>query len=645
MKNRISSIIQKIMDSGTSKTKLVLAAIELVAMVITIFGVIPKCQLLAVLGYIFLIAVLIYTWKKEDYEEIKIIAITIMYFYFVYSTYLGRTNWLGSNFYKIIMFIDIPLGWVLLALSMLFICSIYLIVKPYIKFKYLSSIIVFTLFFDLIVWYPLSFISYYSGVEGKIMDISRLLSSVTEKVLHGNESDATKDKILHDIYKKVSFRAKLYKNGQEYLETDASRFVIENPRAANVVFEHEETILVGKDRYHYSASRVYRPDDFTGVTRAITWSVFPDRFGDDADLEAQGIAASSNAVYLGRRKAGRSMNWWLIFAATFGLFCTVRCYYKKRELRMAAEKAKLEADLKATEKKLYQQYHNAGLYQELLFSQLSREFNDIMASRAKSHLQEYVASLGKNETKKVLNEQGFEATMENIQTSIGDRVHTLKNQWNKYDNMEEDNTGKIVQIILDDLRSLKTVFDVSYSKQALSDIDSTVVNAVPKQYQKIRSLKFIARYFDTQPFETQYVIIANLDRLKSIVSNLLQNSFNAAQRFKLALPKEERRLFLAKLSLVTNIEEYDGKKYYTIAVQDNGGGFPNPAIIYKEPVVSSDTSAGERMGAGTVYIDMFVKRMKGFIQASNEVFEDGYMGAKTKIYIPLVSKEEAEEEL
>lgn len=644
MKNKISSIIQRIMDTGMFKNEFILAA-TVFGSVSTMLGLMPEYQILAIAGYILLIALLAYTWNKEDYEEIKIIAITVMYFYFVYSTYSGRENWLGSNCYKAIMYTGIPLGWVFLMISILFISTICYIVRRYISVKFLVGIISFTFIFDLIVWYPLSFVSYYSGYEGRVKEISRLLYNTTETILHSNESASDKDKALHDLYQKVSMRAKLYKNGQEYLATNPERFIIENPRASNLVFEHEETIKVGNDQYNYSASRVFRPDIVTGVTRAITWSVFPDRFGDDANLEANGIPASSNSVYLGRRKAGRSMNWWLIFEATFGLFCLVMCYWKKDQLKMVADNAKLEADLKATEKKLYQQYHNAGLYQELLFSQLSREFNDIMASRAKSHLQEYVASLGKNETKKVLNEQGFEATMENIQTSIGDRVHTLKNQWNKYDTMDEDSTGKIVQIILDDLRSLKTVFDVSYSKQALSDIDSTVVNAVPKQYQKIRSLKFIANYFDTQPFANQYVIIANLDRLKSIVSNLLQNSFNAAQRFKLALPKEERRLFLAKLLLSTNIEEYDGKKYYTITVQDNGGGFPNPAIIYKEPVVSSDTSAGERMGAGTVYIDMFVKRMKGFIQASNEVFEDGCMGAKTKIYIPLVSKEEAEEEL
>ena len=89
-----------------------------------------------------------------------------------------------------------------------------------------------------------------------------------------------------------------------------------------------------------------------------------------------------------------------------------------------------------------------------------------------------------------------------------------------------------------------------------------------------------------------------------------------------------------------DIEAYKDNLYYIICVQDNGGGFPNPDIIYKEPVVSSDNSRGKRMGAGTVYIDMFVKRMHGFIVASNEVYNDGYLGAKTKIFIPIVSKNE-----
>lgn len=634
MKNKISSIIQKIMDSGTSKSKLILAAIELVAMAIIMFGVIPNCQLLAVLGYIFLIAVLIYTWKKEDYEEIKIIAITIMYFYFVYSTYYGRENWLGSNFYKAVMYTEIPLGWVFLMISILFIITIYDIVRRYISVKNFLGILLFSLIFNLIVWYPLSFVSYYSGYESRVGAVSSLLYNVTDKILQSQLSPLEKDNMLRDIYANVSMRAKLYKNGQEYLITDTERFIIENPKASNLAFKKGKPIEVGDDKYQYSASKVYRPDDLTGVTRAITWSVFPDRFGDDAKLEAHGITASSNDVYLGRRKAGRSMNWWMIYSATFGLFCAAICYWKKRDIKITAK-------LEAAEKK----YRNTSLYQELLFSQLAREFNDIMASRAKSHLQEFVAALDKNEEQKVYSEKGLDKTMEDIKESIGDRVHTLKNKWNKYVDDDKDNIAEIVHVILDDLRDLKQVFDISYPKQKLFDVDRTIMNAVPEEYKKTTSLQFAATYLDAATIDNNLFVRANLYRLKSIVNNLLGNSSGAIQRFYFKLPREERKTFFGKILLSTNVEEYDGKKYYTIIVQDNGGGFPNPAIIYKEPVVSSDTSAGERKGSGTVYIDAFVKMMDGFIEASNEKFEDSYMGAKTKIYIPLVSKEEADEEL
>ena len=92
------------------------------------------------------------------------------------------------------------------------------------------------------------------------------------------------------------------------------------------------------------------------------------------------------------------------------------------------------------------------------------------------------------------------------------------------------------------------------------------------------------------------------------------------------------------IKLSTNIEQREGRLYYTITLEDNGGGFPEPEKIYKVPITSSDKSNGERKGAGTLYINTFVRRMNGFIEASNVVLPDNMIGAKTTIYF-LLNKE------
>lgn len=65
------------------------------------------------------------------------------------------------------------------------------------------------------------------------------------------------------------------------------------------------------------------------------------------------------------------MNLWIIFSALYGLMIvSLYIVNKKKE------------ELEHIENRLKNQYSNTGLYQELLFEQLSREMNDVVASTA-----------------------------------------------------------------------------------------------------------------------------------------------------------------------------------------------------------------------------------------------------------------------
>ena len=131
------------------------------------------------------------------------------------------------------------------------------------------------------------------------------------------------------------------------------------------------------------------------------------------------------------------------------------------------------------------------------------------------------------------------------------------------------------------------------------------------------------------------LVSINKYRLKSIIVNLLQNSDKAILRHKFSISKKEREKYRRHMALTLNTEIYEGKQYFTICLEDNGGGFAKPDKIYYEPIESSDLSRGKRMGSGTIYVGMFVHRMNGIIKAYNRIMSDGNIGACTKILLPL----------
>ena len=98
-------------------------------------------------------------------NEYNVFYITVIYCYFVYSTFNGMSNWLGTAFYSSFKATIFPFGWILLSISIGYIFLVWKLMKTHVKPKELLTIMAIAFAVDLSIWYPVSFESYYSGEE------------------------------------------------------------------------------------------------------------------------------------------------------------------------------------------------------------------------------------------------------------------------------------------------------------------------------------------------------------------------------------------------------------------------------------------------------------------------------------------------
>lgn len=565
---------------------------------------------------LFVARIIISKFWPSNSNESNVLYISIIYSYFVYSTFAGMDNWLGTSFYGFFKKSVFSFAWLLIFITIFYICFVWKLVKKYVKLKEAVLIIVISLFIDLAIWYPVSFESYYSGVEKKNIEVSWLMYNNTVLILQSNKSEEEKKHEINNTFNNYIW-ARLFKNNTLFARTYFTRPNI-NTLAEEESFDTVREFTIGSDHYVYKDIWLNRPSNFSGICKAVTWSLLPYTKNDP------GI----NAVYIKQQRAGRSMNLWIIFAALYGLMgMSLYMFNKKKE------------ELKNIEDRLKSQYSNTGLYQELLFEQLSREMNDVVASTAKAHMQKFVSELKGN--KFVYTDKGLNATMDSIKESVNSKIHDFKNQWAIKEYSEDDsladsyNERHIVDTILKDLESLNTVFDVSYSDFSVSEVEKIIKASLPRQYREAPESEFKYQYLVKDEKIENMLISINKHRLKSIIINLLQNADKAILRHKFSISKQERATYRRYMDLTLDTEIYEDKQYFTICLEDNGGGFAQPNKIYYEPIESSDLSRGKRMGSGTIYVGMFVHRMNGIIKAYNKKMHNGHIGACTKILLPL----------
>ena len=189
------------------------------------------------------------------------------------------------------------------------------------------------------------------------------------------------------------------------------------------------------------------------------------------------------------------------------------------------------------------------------------------------------------------------------------------------------------------MNDIPKVISIKSQKYTIKDILDKLneIGFINGSQRKERGLNFNYNRVKADLIKKNEYCDVNLERIKSIVDNLIGNSIEATNNLRRKF-REEHRQYNRNIFLKTDILEQNGQKYFKISIKDNGGGFPNPEKIYKEVVVSSKTNAdgSKRMGEGTSYINFFVNLYGGKIEASNYFVEEGLLGAKTEIYFPII---------
>lgn len=530
--------------------------------------------------------------------------------------------------------IFIPVSLFLLSISIFYIALTYCIGRKYIKTSSFLIVVVIAFILSCVSWIFQSYNSYYSGVIRNVIAESSLLYYLTKEILYSDMKENVKKDILFEAYKKSRAEIIVRKNGYNYIYTrhkkltsgyhiyrasDINLLKQIHGRAADIEDDNNfvgfRPIKINDSIYTFKYSYANRPYLHLGLLKAVTWSFMQDRE----------IRDRSNKSYLFYNIQGRSYSFWIPFSAILAVF-TFILYVN----------GKLSLELKQKQIELNEQYESAGLYQELLLKSLVKQFNNIIASQAKTSLQQFIADHNLDNKKQVQNENGITKTFNHLYKVIQSKVHDLKNEWNKQSGGDEQ-ILEMISIILKDLQGLKYVFHIEMSDFSIEEVSQIVSDSIDNRYYKSPGLEFNYEPVQIEDKLKDFVVLCNRYRLKSIIENLLGNAANAVDRYKNSLDGDERRKFRRYIALKTEISVYNNLRAFTITVEDNGGGFSDLKNIYKKPVVSSNNKLEKRMGEGTVYINFFVSRMNGIIEANNIINKDGNCGAQTKIFLPLKS--------
>ena len=185
-------------------------------------------------------------------------------------------------------------------------------------------------------------------------------------------------------------------------------------------------------------------------------------------------------------------------------------------------------------------------------------------------------------------------------------------------------------------KELFKTIDYKTSLKNITEIVDCINHNIPKNYyDKERSgINFIVNdYINAQDYKL--VCEVNLNRVASIVENLLKNASNA-----LSYRDLDAEVLDDQIVLTYSIREVDSRLFFSVRVQDNAGGFPLHILgrIYKEPVESSDKTQ-KRMGKGSQYVKFFADRMNAIIHVNNVVNDKGEKGAEVELLVPIAEEE------
>ena len=502
-------------------------------------------------------------------------------------------------------------------------------------------------------WLLVSYESYYNGVKTNLVNEANVLYETRVKILESSTDENRKKELLEDIYSRSYSQITVKKNGNPFVFVESKRSRDEYVLKPIIDTQH---ILINTDDFTFKHEYANKPKLPLGIIRAWTFSVIPDLNFDNKD-------------YLNKKLYNRSITFWWVFIilSYSGLIVTFQLKQKDNdtEARLKTIKERNEAveeKIKAIEQMQWIEENISNIHKHT-FAQIMRDIKDSTTTKAKTVLQELLVNWN--------NKKQFVDDYENLYEILDKTGHSIKHDYrSKWTDENEfyakNKTGIIINCqkcgadieinqkllspyiedirpyideIINDLNDIPRLLDVRVKKASISEIIDKLneIDFINGSKRKEKGINFNYIIINSELINGDKYCLINLERIKSIVYNLITNSVTAINNQK-KIYRKEHKLYEGKILLKVNVVEVSKKKYLYFSCEDNGGGFPEPDKIYKQEIISSRRNAdgSERKGEGTMYIKFFVELYGGKIEGSNYDIGEGLIGAKTEIYFPII---------
>ena len=492
-----------------------------------------------------------------------------------------------------------------------------------------TQVIIFTLslLIATLVWTLFSYMFYYNGGKSAVYQNQVVLFHSVKAVLTSDLPEDVKLNAIQDIAKSTGGEFSIRKDGKEIIKKRSSRptniYVLE-PIYSKFDSKDYRDFMYDGSRYQLEFKYANRPYYSWGIIRAVTFSIFPDM------LYGYSLKAEN---YLKNQNYTRSTYFWGVFWV-FYLMGLMWQYYRDRQNQQTKELLKLSMERKVALDNLQIAYS--------AYDHMHDEFDKVALRDTRQQLQELNLS--------------WSEIIENV---LADSRHTLKNKLQDQPLMTNEEINRLDSsmrlfeheieqginqrlnnfrdIILTHQKELFKTLDYKLRKESIKTIVNHINDNIPCNYfDKNRS--GFSFNIQNNIFISNNTLICevNLNRLFSIVENLLKNANNALAHRILSDESFDNPALL----LIYDVKNINEKMALSIVVQDNAGGFPEELInkIYKVPVKSSDTTQS-RMGKGSQYVKFFSDRMNATIQVRNIINEYGEKCAQVEVLIPIVSEE------
>ena len=531
--------------------------------------------------------------------------------------------------------------------------------------------IIFTVSFVIAVlsWVILSYQSYYNGAKTGVMRDAHTVQQAIELILASGIPEPEKQRTIKDfILKKSKDRSEIsiYKNDELLVqksveEKDRSNYIIEN------ILDHDKPfkkIESNGNVYQMEYNFYNRPYLYTGVTRSFLFSTLTDPI--------------SNEKYVTKHNYERSLDFSIVFSFLFiPLLIIASNVNKKNELNDKLEKQKTElerknydiqkannelknknAEIEQANLDLYNANSNLHIFEQT-FKKIQSDYESITRNRANDlqcavstwdSIKKKSSQLSRHDAIGRIKTLRDTPISPNTASNDPEQQKRVKAMIDLFDAIGREEKMDITSLVYDfmllpwvetirtELQGLDKTLNITPSLYTTKEIIENIVPgvAIPVHLAngKMDGIDFkVEQNLSGNVMDKKCNII--LDKLMSVILNLIGNSVKAIQEFndqQYYDGKEEREGHV----VLKLLESSKNGGSLCIEVLDNGGGFPKNIkdSIYKERIKTTQKNDSRIYGEGTAYVGYFVKLMKGSIIAENISYESGEIGASTKIFIP-----------